>query len=138
MRTTPTWQRNRKTSQLNQNGVNEPDGGADGFLTAHVLEGTWLCRRQVTMHQALEPTTTRRKKKIGDLLAGMNMKTSHQEADAKVSYISCAQVVKQCAPSLPKRIKSSAILRAAFVRAARGGLHLSHGSSTGTILSDHP
>ncbi|KAL9402882.1 hypothetical protein Peur_006731 [Populus x canadensis] len=59
MRTTPTWQRNRKTSQLNQNGVNEPDGGADGFLTARVLEGTWLCRRQVTVHQALEPTTTR-------------------------------------------------------------------------------
>jgi hypothetical protein len=67
MRTTPTWQRNRKTSQLNQNGVNEPDGGADGFLTAHVLEGTWLCRRQVTLHQALEPTTTR----VGDEKANL-------------------------------------------------------------------
>jgi hypothetical protein len=103
MRTTPTWQRNRKTSQLNQNGVNEPDGGADGFLTAHVLEGTWLCRRHVALHQALEPTTTRvgdekanlrkismdlRKKKIGELLAGMNMKTSHQEGTScKILFI---------------------------------------------------
>uniref|UniRef100_A0A2K1Z982 Uncharacterized protein n=1 Tax=Populus trichocarpa TaxID=3694 RepID=A0A2K1Z982_POPTR len=121
MRTTPAWQRNRKTSQLNQNGVNEPDGGADGFLTAHVLQGTWLCRRQVTLHQAFEPTTTR----VGD-------------EKANLRKISMDLMVNQCAPSLPKRIKSSAILRAAFVRATRGGLHRSRGSSTGTILSVHP
>uniref|UniRef100_A0A6N2LNC1 Uncharacterized protein n=1 Tax=Salix viminalis TaxID=40686 RepID=A0A6N2LNC1_SALVM len=52
-RPTPSWQRNLKTSQFNQNGVNEPSGGSDGFLTAHPLQG------KVTLHQAFEPTTTR-------------------------------------------------------------------------------
>jgi hypothetical protein len=57
----------------------------------------------VALHQALEPTTTRvgdekanlrkismdlRKKKIGELLAGMNMKTSHQEGTScKILFI---------------------------------------------------